>query len=341
MNSHKDRNVDRTDSNREDLGRYEVWYREPTDRPSDSVDVDGCDSSATSCHGRRAGLDLLGSPTVRDLQVGSNKGQSENLHDDTSHEGSATTYEVDDKDGEDKNGDKLQDGVASSRQEPSFCACDSEVSKDGRAVLGNGIGSRPLAEYVASKHQCKAATVANVSERLFDQVPSIGTRNNLNLVVELRLDALELRLHIRMILGQSAEATKNSEGLSPFVLAKKESRSLGGEKGTNTPDQGRYKLKCCGKLPLKICSSVVFCDTVIEEKPEDDAELLAACVLKREEASDWLRRNLEGHVSWLEPHESRWTTVPLRCKLKAERWLHRFQYRRSHGSRKGLQDGHC
>src|SRR6478736_5882771 len=103
MNSHEDGHVDRTNSQREDFGRDKVRNGEPADGPSDGVDVDGRNGCATSCHGRRASLNLLGSPAIGDFEVSTDKSQSEDLHGDTSHERSTSADEVDDKHGEDEN----------------------------------------------------------------------------------------------------------------------------------------------------------------------------------------------------------------------------------------------
>ncbi|KAI6764075.1 hypothetical protein HG530_007864 [Fusarium avenaceum] len=164
---------------------------------------------------------------------------------------STTTNEVNDKDGKDEHRDKLQNGVASGGQEASLCTFNAEISKDSRAVLGNSIGSRPLTKHVAGKHQSKSSTIADVRECLLDEIPSIGTGNDLNLVVKLRLDALELRLDIGVVLGKSSESRQHSEGLGLFVLTEKESWSLRGKEGTNAPYQSRDELEGCGKLPLE------------------------------------------------------------------------------------------
>jgi hypothetical protein len=153
---------------------------------------------------------------------------------------------------------------------------------------------------VASKHEGKSSTVADVSERLLDEIPSVGAGNDLNLVVELRLDALELRLDIGMVLRKSPEPRQNSEGLSLFILAEKESWSLGGEEGTNTPYQSRNELKGCGELPLKVCSSVVLCHAVVEEETKDNTKLLAARILEGQETSNRLGRDLKDDLVSLE-----------------------------------------
>jgi hypothetical protein len=148
---------------------------------------------------------------------------------------------------------------------------------------------------VASKHKSKSSTVANVSERLFDEIPSIGTGNDLNLVVELRLNALELRLDIGMFLRKSSESRQDSESLGFLILAEQKPWSLRSEEGTDAPYQSRDELKRCGELPLEVCSSVVLCHAVVEEEAEYNTKLLAACVLKGQETSNRLGGNLKRY----------------------------------------------
>ena len=61
---HQDAHIQRADADGEHLGTDKVWDREPANRPSYCVNVDGCDGGFAGARCAGAGFDLSGGIAV-------------------------------------------------------------------------------------------------------------------------------------------------------------------------------------------------------------------------------------------------------------------------------------
>lgn len=225
VESHGPRGGEGSDAEREQLSSEEVLHGVPAESPTEARDVDHGDGAA-ACTLVGVGEDeVLDNTKLGDAgEEGGDVDHCNGLESDTSEESALSADDINEEEGADDGGDKLDDTKDGSDEKRLLATSDAENLEQIRSVEGDGASTGPLREELNHGGEVETVEVAGNKEHLLDLSKPSNTLASLKLVVESGLDRADLRDDILAIRRLSAKTTQDVSGLVRLPFLHQETR---------------------------------------------------------------------------------------------------------------------